>query len=56
MADKFRIAAADATGFLVDALGSGSVVTIISTADSTSATTAYAQVNVTAATQAEGIK
>lgn len=55
IADKFRIAVADSVDFIVDALGSGSIVTLISKADSSSATDAYADVNITSAPTTQGI-
>lgn len=47
VADKFRIAAKDSVDFITDDLGSGPIVTILSRTDSASATTAYAEVDVT---------
>lgn len=50
IADKFRIAAASADDFIVDDLGSGPEVLIISSTDSAttaSAAVAYAEVNIT---------
>lgn len=59
IADKFRIAAASATDFLVDDLGSGPEVLIVSYSDSSTtatAATAYAEVNVTSIPATVGIE
>lgn len=54
-ADKFRVAAASSEDFMIDDLGSGAAVLIVSLTDSTTPTTAYAEVDITAAPTTGGI-
>lgn len=55
IADLFRVAAEDSADFIVDPLGFGAIVRIVSKTTSVSKSTAYAEVNITTAATTNGI-
>lgn len=56
VADNFRIACEDSADFITDSLGFGTTVLLISKTTSVTASTAYAEVNVTSAPDSFGLK